>query len=319
MTPAELKKLIDRYLAGDVTPDEKQLVDDWYASYTETDGETHAEYDEILKAEILAGIEEKIQKPAAKVRHIRLMRYAAAVAILVVSASVIIRKKNIAPVLSVASTENFTSVTTKAGEVKKVNLPDGSSVWLNANSVLRFSDNFQDKTQRYVYLDEGEAFFQVTKNPQRPFLVHTPHITTRVLGTSFNVRSYAVLKQSSVTVCTGRVQVNDHSKQLAILIPNRQINYDVATGQSKVSIANGLASKSWTEGKLVFADATFHELAFAINNTYGVKLVSKNKASKNYRFNININTQRTLDETLRIICSVHQNHYRRNTNEVVMY
>lgn len=319
MIPAELKKLIDRYIAGEATADEKQLVNDWYASYTATPGKASAADDELLKAEIYAGIADKINKPAAKTRSINFMRYAAAVAIIVVSASVLIRKKNISPLFSNNSTESFTLVTTKAGEVKKVNLPDGSSVWLNANSVLRIGHNFQDKQQRYVYLDEGEAFFKVTKNPKRPFLVKTPHITTRVLGTSFNVRAYRALQHSNVTVCTGRVQVNDHKRQLAVLIPNTQVNYDLADGRARIIKADGAAARSWTEGKLMFSDATFNELAFAINNTYGLKLVSKNNASKNYRFNININTQRTLDETLRIICSVHQNTYRRKADEIVIY
>jgi transmembrane sensor len=319
MTPAELKKLIDLYITGDATPEEKQLVDDWYISYTETQNADNISNDELLKAEIYAGIANKINKPVAKTRSINFMRYAAAVAIIVVSASVLIRKKNILPLFSEKSTENFTAVTTRAGEVKQVNLPDGSSVWLNANSVLRISSNFQDKQQRYVYLDEGEAFFKVTKNPERPFLVKTPHITTRVLGTSFNVRAYRALQQSSVTVCTGRVQVNDSKRQLAVLIPNTQVNYDVASGSAKVIKADGLASRIWTEGKLMLNNATFNDLAFAITNTYGIKLVSKNNASKNYRFNININTQRTLDETLRIICSVHQNTYRRKADEIAIY
>ncbi|MCC8408036.1 FecR domain-containing protein [Mucilaginibacter sp. UR6-1] len=319
MTPAELKDLFNRYINGDVTDDEKQLVDDWYASYSDNYAEFNTVGDEQLKTEIYAGIKDSIHKPAAKVRSIKFIRYAAAVTILLVSVTIFTRKKSIPLNLISESRESFTSIKTQTGEVKKISLPDGSSVWLNAKSEIRISDHFQNKQQRYVYLDEGEAFFEVTKNPQRPFLVKTPHVTTRVLGTSFNVRAYTNLKQASVTVRTGKVQVNADKKLLATLTPNMQVKYDPAKAEATVSLADAGAATSWTEGRLVFTKATFNELAFAMANTYGIKLISKNKAATNYRYNIHINTSRTLDETLRIICSVHQNHYRRNNNEVIIY
>jgi transmembrane sensor len=319
MTPAKFKDLIDRYIVGDVSDDEKQLVDDWYASYTNKQGEDIIN-EELLKAEINADIKEKLNKPGAgKIRRIRLMRYAAAVALVLVSASLLIRKKNTSSTVNNASAETFTFVKTKQGEVKKVDLPDGSQVWLNGKSTLRIGDNFQNKQQRYVYLDEGEAFFEVTKNPQRPFLVKTPHITTRVLGTSFNVRSYRALKQSSVTVCTGRVQVNTGKKQIALLTPNMQVIYNPESDNATIDNVNSTIAQSWTKGQLTLKKATFKELALAINNMYGVKLTSNNKAATGYLYNININKTRTLDETLRIICSIHQNHYRRNADEVVIY
>lgn len=319
MTPAEFKDLIDRYIVGDVSDDEKQLVDDWYASYTQQLNENASADDEQLNAEIQAGIKEKLNKPGARIRRIRIMRYAAAVALVLVSASLLLRKKNSTQAVSIENTESFTSIRTKQGEVKKVDLPDGSQVWINAKSALRISDNFQNKQQRYVYLDEGEAFFEVTKNPQRPFFVKTPNITTRVLGTSFNVRSYKALGNSSVTVRTGRVQVNSPQKQLAILTPNMQVTYNPESGKARVTNSNGAFANAWTEGKVMLNKATFKELAFAVNNIYGIKLSSRNKATTSYLYNINISTSHTLDETLRIICSVHQNHYRRNADEVVIY
>ncbi|MBL4678193.1 MAG: FecR family protein [Mucilaginibacter sp.] len=319
MTAAEFKDLIDRYIAGNVSDNEKRLVDDWYASYTKQSGENTPANDEQLKADMHTGIKEKLNKPGAKVRRIRVMRYAAAVALVLVSASLLLRKKNSTQAVSVENTESFTSIRTKQGEVKKIDLPDGSQIWLNAKSVLRICDNFQNKQQRYVFLDEGEAFFEVTKNPQRPFFVKTPHITTKVLGTSFNVRSYQALGNSSVTVRTGRVQVNNLQKQLAILTPNMQVNYNPANEKANVIKTDGSIANTWTKGKVMLNKATFKELAFALNNIYGVKLSSRNRATTSYLYNININTSHTLDETLRIICSVHQNHYRRNADEVVIY
>lgn len=321
MTPAELKDLFARYINGDVTDDEKQLVDDWYASYIDGKADLTAADEERLQAEIQAGISSKIQRPAAKIRTIKLMRYAAAVTILLVSVTLFVRNKKSSPAPVTGSTtgETFTTVNTKTGEIKKISLPDGSQVWINAKSVVRISNSFQDSRQRYVYLDEGEAFFEVTKDAQRPFLVKTPYVTTRVLGTSFNVKAYQQLKQASVTVRTGKVQVNHGKTQLALLTRNMQLKYNVAKQNAKIGRADAEATRLWTTGKLVLKQATFNELAFAMANTYGVQLINKNSMGSNYRYNITINTTRTIDETLRIICSVHHNHYRRNNNDVIIF
>ncbi|MBE9584949.1 FecR domain-containing protein [Mucilaginibacter sp. JRF] len=317
MTPAELKDLLDRYARNEVTDDEKQLVDDWYASYHDGQ-ELSAVDEERLKQEIRAGINKTVKTPA-RIRTIKIMRYAAAVTVLLVSVSLFIRKKSITQFTTNADSRHFTSIKTKTGEVKKVKLPDGSSVWLNAKSEIRISDDFQAEQQRYVYLDEGEAFFEVTKNPQRPFLVKTPHVTTKVLGTSFNVKAYGSLKKASVTVRTGKVQVNSNKKLLATLTPNMQVNYDVDSGIANITTVDASIARAWTTGKIILSNATFSELALALQNTYNIKLSSTNEATINYQYNLKINTQHTLDETLRIICSVHQNHYRRTDNEVILY
>lgn len=317
MTPAELKDLFERYSKNQVTEAEKQLVDDWYASYKESQLNPGDELR--LQADIRGLIKLETEEPSAKVRTIKFMRYAAAVAILMISVSLFIRKK--APVLLDTDTgkERFTQIKTKTGEVKKIDLPDGSSVWLNANSEIRISDDFQNRQQRSVYLDEGEAFFEVTKNPQRPFLVKTPHLITRVLGTSFNVKAYLKLKRAIVTVRTGKVQVNANKKLLATLTPSMQVTYNTITDKKRVETVDGSVARAWIEGKLVFNKASFDDLAFAIANIYGVQLKSKNNAAARYRYNIKINTSRTLEETLRVICSVHQNQYRRVKNEVIIY
>lgn len=317
MTPAELKDLFERYSKNQVTEAEKQLVDDWYASYTKS--QLNPDDEQRLQADIRGIIKLELDRPTAKVRTIKFMRYAAAVAILLVSVSLFIRKK--APVLlnSVSGKERFTQIKTKTGEVKKISLPDGSSVWLNANSEIRISDDFQNRQQRSIYLDEGEAFFEVTKNSRRPFLVKTPHVTTRVLGTSFNIKAYQKLKRAIVTVRTGKVQVTNSKKLLAILTPSMQVTYNTVNDKKRIETVDGSVARAWTEGKLVFNKANFDDLAFAIANIYGIQLKSKNKAAAGYRYNIHINTSRTLEETLRVICSVHQNQYRRINNEVIIY
>lgn len=88
-------------------------------------------------------------------------------------------------------------------EMQEVQLPDGSTVWLNMNSTLEYPETFADN-QRLVKLS-GEAFFEVEKNPAKPFVIQTAHTETKVLGTSFNLRAYDNEETTSVVVTTGKV------------------------------------------------------------------------------------------------------------------
>jgi len=317
MALSELKDLIDRYLKNNVTEQERQLVDDWYQSYEGSNHSLSADRETQLREEIYGYVQQRLHPAPAKVRRISINRRyaAAAAAILLVGAAFFGRKK----ATEHQSTEAFTTINTGTGQVRKLDLPDGSKVWLNAQTSIRVSKNFQHHANRNIYLDEGEAFFEVTKNPARPFLVITKSITTCVLGTSFNVKAYQKLNSAIVTVRTGRVQVSDKQKKLAVLLPNQKITYSTKEHTGYVSTDNAESSRTWAEGKTVLNRVSFTELALALHNIYGVKLTSKNKLTHTYQYNIIISPSRTIDETLRIICSIHQNKYRRRDNEIIIY
>jgi len=317
MTPSELKDLIDRYLKNNVTEQERKLVDNWYQSYESSNDSLSAEKETQLSEEIYGYVQKRLYPAPAKIRRISINRRyaAAAAAILLVSAALFSRKK--APERQ--ANETFTTISTGTGQIKKLDLPDGSKIWLNAQTSIRVSKSFGNHTNRNIYLDEGEAFFEVSKNPARPFLVITKSITTRVLGTSFNVKAYKQLNSATVTVRTGRVQVSDKQKKLAVLLPNQKITYSTKEHTGYVSTYNAENSRTWAEGKTVLNHVSFNELALAIHNVYGIKLISKNKLTHTYQYNIIISPLRTVDETLKIVCSIHQNSFRRKNNEVIIY
>lgn len=115
----------------------------------------------------------------------------------------------------------------KSQELLLVNLPDGSSVLLSKESSIRFTADMTGP-ERKVYLD-GEGFFEVVKNPTKPFFVMTDKLTTRVLGTSFRVRSYPGAEEALVAVKTGKVSVmtdghREGEASLLTLYPNQQVN-----------------------------------------------------------------------------------------------
>ena len=318
MEPSELKQLIDRYLNNTATEAERRLVDAWYNSFDEKDKELFLspEKEQQLKQDIYDQVKGNWHRTVGLVKTLPFLKYAAAT-VLLISAWWGLYKH--VPKANRQKLHSYLTINTGTREVKKIDLPDGSEVWLNANSHIRISDDFQNLKQRNVYLDEGEAFFKVKRNVNRPFIVFTKSVRTQVLGTSFNINSYAELHKAVVTVATGRVQVSAHTNVLGVITPGLQINYSINKDSYQINKADASQARSWTEGQSVLNQASFPELALTVRNIYGVQLISKNKATAKYKYNIHINTSHSLDETMKIICSVHQNTYRRKKNEIMIY
>ncbi len=135
------------------------------------------------------------------------------------------------PAEGIKSTAQNT-VSTKRGSKSKIELPDGTQVWLNADSRITYNENFHGP-QREVQLS-GEAFFDVVKDECRPFIIHTTSIDIKVLGTAFNVRSYENEKNTETSLIRGSVEitlVKSPDKKKIILKPNDKliVNNEKAT------------------------------------------------------------------------------------------
>ncbi|PWK75993.1 FecR family protein [Mucilaginibacter oryzae] len=320
MDPQELKNLIDRYLKNNVTEQERKLVDEWYQSYNETDEQVSAEKEQHIKSGIYGYVKSHVTTPTAKIRRLNIFSYAAAAAIiLLVGAGLLVRRAVITRQQQQQQAPVFATYKTKTGQVKKLELPDGSTVWLNALSSIRIGTSFNNTATRKVYLDEGEAFFEVKHDAAHPFLVVTNSVTTKVLGTSFNVKAYSQLNYVAVTLRTGHVEVSDKHGKMAVLMPNQRATYTIGQQAFVLSKYNGEKSRGWIEGRTALSNASFRELAMTVNNIYGVKVTSANNQTDTYKYNIIITSQHTVDETMRLICSIHKNSSRRRNNEVTVY
>ncbi|REE02029.1 FecR family protein [Marinoscillum furvescens] len=156
---------------------------------------------------------------------------------------------------------------TLKGQKLRVKLPDGTRVILNAESKLTYEQPFGAK--RNVFLT-GEAFFDVTRDEQKPFLVHASNITTRVLGTSFNVRSYPEEVVESVAVVTGKVEVSGGAGSAATLLPAQQAI--LRAPESAIKVANFHYDQviGWKDGLMVFNNTPIAEVFERLEQWYGV-------------------------------------------------
>ncbi|MBF9239278.1 FecR domain-containing protein [Hymenobacter sp. BT683] len=154
---------------------------------------------------------------------------------------------------------------------REVWLPDSSCVWLNRGSVLTYAAAF-DGAERVVQL-EGEAFFEVRRNPQQPFVVRTGQATTRVLGTSFNLSAYPNAPAVSLTVATGKVAFSASAGGPATLVtPGYGARLDKRDGRlTKRRVTDGNAW-AWQSGQLRFAAQPLRAVLPTLEQYYGVQL-----------------------------------------------
>uniref|UniRef100_UPI0026DD21F4 FecR family protein n=2 Tax=Tannerellaceae TaxID=2005525 RepID=UPI0026DD21F4 len=143
----------------------------------------------------------------------------------------------------------YTEVHVKNGEHKRVILPDGTSVTLNAGSYLRYPREFITDVRRIEM--NGEAFFEVTRDEEKPFLIHTKDADVKVLGTSFNVKAFDMDEQLTVSVQTGKVQV-DLPEAMMRLLPDEQFVMDKTKGEFQKRNEDARLSTVWIKGGLYF-------------------------------------------------------------------
>ena len=166
-------------------------------------------------------------------------------------------------------------VFTANGERTLVTLPDSSKVWLNGGSTLIYPSRFIS-AERNVCLS-GEAYFEVTKDSQRPFTVDVNHVKLKVLGTTFNVFSYPDNPRVVTTLETGKLQVKvDNKKEPYLLEPDNQLVMDTKTGEVDVRTVHAADYSVWRVPVLYFEETELIYALRQIERTYNVKVHIQN-------------------------------------------
>ena len=147
-------------------------------------------------------------------------------------------------------------------------MPDGSTGWLNSNSSVKYQDDFTN--DRKIILD-GEAYFDVRTDPEKPFEVSTDDIIVTATGTKFNVASYKDEKNVEVVLEDGRIEVKNQemTKSLA-MNPDDLVVYDKATGGLCSQKVQSEKYHAWTEGKLIFRNDPIDVIALRLGRWYNV-------------------------------------------------
>ena len=173
-------------------------------------------------------------------------------------------------------------VSVEKAQKANVVLPDGSKVWVNSDSRLSYGSRFNQK-ERVLSL-EGEAYFEVTPDKDRPFIVETDELAVRALGTSFNVKSYEEEKDVSTVLMTGKVEVTSDYDRL-VLNPNERIVFNKQTGHmEKSTVENTGDYINWKYNALTFNGETFENIVHTLERYYNTRIVFESETLKKYRF-----------------------------------
>ncbi|MFD1258056.1 FecR family protein [Mucilaginibacter terrae] len=209
----------------------------------------------------LTNTKNTIVKPAFK------WLYAAAIGLLICACGLLLQQHS-------SKQTPYITIKNADGKRSKIMLPDSSYVYLAGGTTIKFASDFKTDKRR-VYLN-GEAFFDVVHQAQRPFTVQSGNITTVVLGTSFNVKAYATNRKVAVTVSTGKVgimaNVKGKNKLVKFLMPNEQIEIDTQSGLYAFNSTDAAAVRSWTANNLIFYNTSLKDIAVALEHHYGVKI-----------------------------------------------
>ena len=192
-------------------------------------------------------------------------------------------------------------LTTPNGKKSRIQLSDGSVIVLNGGSTLHYPKIFSAK-KREVRL-EGEAYFSVSHNPEKPFIVHTGALDTEVLGTEFNISTYKSSEKVSVALVKGKVKVSDAGNQ-AILTPGRKAEYNPVSKKIFQASFDIDTETGWRQDKLVFKNADFATVARAIEKMYGFRLVNQS-LDKAWRYTGTFNQQTVVSVVENICFSKH--------------
>lgn len=181
------------------------------------------------------------------------------------------------------------------GEKSKMTFPDGTVVWLNAGSSLKYSNKY-NTDDRVVEL-EGEGYFEVAKKKKIPFVVHTRGYDVVVKGTKFNVTAYPEDSNITTTLMEGAVELLKEKQHIAMK-PGESVTLNVVSGKFTLTKVNPDVSKAWSENRIEYDNISLRELAAKLSRQYDVKIHLLTEEVGDKRFSISLRNQETIGEVM---------------------
>lgn len=358
----DIEKLLERFHQGVTSPEENmQLLkllsknSDELDKLAQTIWEQNTQEEESLdKTIVLEALHRKLnfetdqlQAPAFnRIKVFRLVFRYAAIFIVGFGLAWLFFAKN--PIDSKSSkAADFYKVTVAYGSKSTIELPDGSTVTLNSGSSLRYPGIFA-ADNRTVILD-GEAFFDVTKNPSKPFFVKTKDITVKVLGTSFNVKSYPDDNLTETTLVTGKVEITRNSEtsgtvnpeKTLVLAPNQKAVFYRESDELAISTAKPVVESiekeepiplkvlvqkevktenviSWKNNILVFNSEPFGDIVKKLERWYNVEVTLKYTKLSPVVFSGKFDKE-SVQEVLHALSLIEPFRYEINKNQILIF
>lgn len=289
--------LIGKSVSGNATTEEKKELENWKANsksnqllYTQTLkvweksklglSESEIKEDKFkVQVEINKDLQIKIKKSKKRVLLYKL------VAVLAIPVTLAIGWYIFQNSIFNQPVNQFCEITSPKGNISKCILPDSTEVWINTGSTITYNTNNFNKDNREVKLD-GEAYFHVANNKQKPFTVGTKFGNINVTGTEFNVKCYSESYQLETVLAEGSVelQINSNTHQLIKLVHGERAVYKSRSNKINITKVDTEIYSSWRNGEIIFKDATLNDLINELERIYDIKFSLIDKDLGDFRF-----------------------------------
>jgi ferric-dicitrate binding protein FerR (iron transport regulator) len=312
--------LFKKYLSHDISAEENEKLLTWMAEDPELQmwfekkfSESSSEMDKKKQKEILAHINRQIKPKQLPFTRWPILAKVAAILLIPLMLSVF--------ALTFTRDEKtyeveYCTVEAQKGQKTNIVLPDGSKVYLNSESQLIYATDFNRK-ERAVKL-VGEAYFEITKNAECPFIVEARDMKLEVLGTSFNVKAYPGENILSAIITTGKVRASSFS-EIIDLYPNDILEVNV-TDKTILKKESDNARKpiAWIDNQLFFDNSTLVEVVSTLERIYNIEINITSESLKKHRFSGTINNN-SLESVLRILSLSAPIKYKIEENSIEIY
>ena len=339
MDTNKITKILDKYLSGRFSAEKERLVQQWIirdSNQEEKEEASLSYWDELdvradentlraykrVENKITTADKDKADQPLYSERqiadagnaHIRIPLYKKLirVAAILIPLFIIVGGYHYYTSAKNSMTEIFVAY----GEDKHLFLPDGSEVWINAGTTIKYPNEFSGE-ERLVFLD-GEAYFSVKKEESSPFIVRSKELSVKVLGTKFNVKAYSVDEKAIATLTSGKVEVTIGANESKILNPNEQLIFNKAT--SAIDITEVLPSEtdSWLNGQLIFDNVPLNEIIQTLERKFDVTIDNKTHIPESRLYAVKFLENENLDEIMTILEELAGFTHNRSENKMIL-
>lgn len=308
----EIKQLIYRFFEGNTSEIEEQKIKDWMESSEKNRRQFMQErilFDALLFSK---GEDIILNRSVSQNNTTRFWKIttAAAIALLMIISTffVVERYTN-----NVNTAENIINV--PPGQYVGISLDDSTHVWLNGNTQFTFPAKFKRKS-RTVILD-GEAYFDVTTDKKRPFIVKTLYGDIKVTGTTFNVEAYSRYKSFETSLFEGGVELYQNDKQVATLKPNEKVT--LKNNQLLVSKIEDTTPYQWRNGLIAFTDKTLAEIAQTLGKYFDIDIVILNETLPTTTYTGKFRQSDGIDYALRVLQKKINFQYQKDNDKNKIY
>ncbi len=308
-----LSDIYDRFLNGKTDEEDQKIVDE--SSRIINNGNKSPISDEtskIINKNVYNRLSKYISKEKKKLQTFRLLKYSASIA------AIFVILLFCHQIFKTESGRPQDICYTDEGRIRTLNLEDGTAISLNLNSNIRYNKSNFNKNKREVWI-EGEVFFNVAKNPDKPFIIHNGDFQITVIGTSFNVKSYAEIGLYVVSVQSGKVYVNKGNQLLGTLVKNSELMYNTQNDKYEINQKDFNNINAWKEGNLVLNNANSGELILRMKQFYGINLKIEDSSLTDIMINGVYDKTVSPESVIKSICLIYNLKYTCKGENITIY